>query len=312
MTTPLVTVICTSYNHKYFIEECVNSVLNQTYTNIELILVDNASTDGSVGAIEKIINKNPTIRLIKNDENIGLCRAFNQAFRMSKGEYLIDLAADDVLEPTRIEAGVTSFTQFPDGGISFSDAYYINSRSEIIGPHYKRNKKGELLQHVPQGDVYTEIIARYFICPPTMMYARKVVEALQGYDEQLAYEDFDFQVRASRIFPFVYTDAILVKKRVLENSLSTQQYQPNSKILLSTCAICEKAYHLNRTKQEHQALKKRIYYELRQAILSQNYIAARCFLSLLKKMKDKSVQRVVYSFLVENKINLSFIKSIKP
>jgi glycosyltransferase involved in cell wall biosynthesis len=302
MQNPVVTVICTCYNHERYVDEAVKSVLKQTYKPIEIIVVDDHSSDNSTSVIMGIINDNPEIIFIANDRNIGICRSFNRAFALSRGEYFIDLAADDVLDSLRVESGIAAFKKNPDAGVHFCDAWYIDEGSAIIGQHHKRRKDGKLAEDVPQGLIYKDILQRYFICPPTMMYSRKVVEALRGYDEELAYEDFDFLVRSSRHFEYIFTDELLVKKRVLKNSLSTQQYKPNSSILMSTWKICEKAFLLNRTAEEHQALKKRVFYELRQAMISRNFPVAEKFLMLLDKMKANNLLTRTYRLLLRMRV----------
>ena len=103
---PLVSVICLCYNQGEFINDAVNSVLNQEYSNIELIIIDDHSTDVSTEIIQEIVTKNPQIKAIYNPQNIGNCKAFNIGYYASSGEYLIDLAADDLLDPNRISKGL--------------------------------------------------------------------------------------------------------------------------------------------------------------------------------------------------------------
>jgi glycosyltransferase involved in cell wall biosynthesis len=298
MKKPIVTVICICFNHEWFVGEAIHSVINQTYQVIELIIVDDNSSDNSVEVIAKIIKDHPEVQFLANKHNLGICRSFNSAFQISKGEYIIDLAADDMLEPQRIEKGVEAFMKNPDAGVHFCDAWYINENSSVIKQHHKRNRDGKLIEKIPQGMIYKDIVQRYFICPPTMMYSRKAVEALGGYDEDLTYEDFDFQVRSSRKFEYIFTDEILVRKRISKKSLSSTQYKPNSRILLSTVKICEKAFTLNRTKEEHDALKKRIFYELGKAVQSRNFLAAEKFMSLLEKMKINDFRTWGYRILL--------------
>ena len=87
-----------------------------------------------------------------------------------------------------------------------------------------------------------------------MMVKRKVLDDLQGYDESLAYEDFDFWIRSGKITKYCYTDKALVKKRVLKNSLSSGQYKWNSVMLASTYRVCLKAEKLNESEAETRAL----------------------------------------------------------
>lgn len=84
---PLVSIICLCHNQKDYVQAAIRSVLSQTYSNLELIVVDDASTDGSVEVIEKVIQGHGDISFLKLDENIGNCRAFNRGFHVSKGKY---------------------------------------------------------------------------------------------------------------------------------------------------------------------------------------------------------------------------------
>src|SRR5688572_16900954 len=112
MDQPLVSVVCLCYNHAAFVKEAVQSVMGQTYPNIELILVDDASRDNSAAVIEELQRQYPSIKVILLKNNVGNCKAFNQALAESKGAYIIDLAADDILMPDRIKQGVEFFQSF--------------------------------------------------------------------------------------------------------------------------------------------------------------------------------------------------------
>ena len=267
MSTPLVTVICLCFNHENYVLDSIRSVLNQTYQNIQLIIIDDASTDGSVSVIENFLKTNPDIQFIKQVENTGNCKAFNHTLKFAKGEYIIDLAADDILLPNRIEQGVKTFESHDtDYGINFSDAAYINEKSEVIKHHYTRDSGGRLTTIIPQGNVFIEVLQSYFICSPTTMIKKVVLDELNGYDESLNYEDFDLWVRASRSWKFCYTDKVLVQKRVLSKSHGHQQYKRGNKQMESTYQVCLKAFKLCENKDEHEALRIRMKYELKHAM----------------------------------------------
>ena len=95
MEMPVVSVICLCYNHKRFVEEAIQSVLDQTYSNVELIVVDDSSTDGSQAVIESLMANNPAVKFIPLSSNQGNCRAFNLGWKYASGKYIIDLSADD-------------------------------------------------------------------------------------------------------------------------------------------------------------------------------------------------------------------------
>lgn len=254
------TVICLSFNHEEFVEEALYAVINQTYSPIELIIVDDASEDGSVALINEFVKKYPTSKFIRHERNMGNCISFNQGFKLSDGKYIIDLAADDVLMPDRIEAGVKALEEAGnDFGVQFSDAELIDDAGAPGGLHSDKYPHDS----IPQGDIYLDVINRYFICSPTMLIKREVLEHLQGYDETLAYEDFDFWVRSSRQYKYLYLPSALVKRRILHNSMKQDQFRRGSAQLKSTLEICKKIKVLNKNEVEKAALKKRLLYEIK-------------------------------------------------
>ena len=139
----MVSIICLCYNHSKFVVEAIDSVLAQTYTNIELIIVDDASNDGSVITINERIKEVPEIKFIALDKNVGNCKAFNIGWRVSAGQFIIDLAADDILMPERVSVGVARLLKVgSDYGVNFTDAELIDKEGKIIA----QNLKGAALE----------------------------------------------------------------------------------------------------------------------------------------------------------------------
>ena len=263
MSQPLVSVICLCYNHRNFVQEAIESVLRQDYPSIELILVDDASQDGSQEIILEILNQHPEIKYISHKTNRGNCASFNAGFRISGGNYIIDLAADDVLMPDRVTKGVSALVQAGESyGVQFSDAIIINKNGEVSGYHSDKYPH----HSIPQGDIYLALIGRYFISSPTMMIRREVLETLHGYDEKLAYEDFDFWIRSARRYKYVYLPLALIKRRHLADSMRSHQFKRGSQQLRSTLAVCKKIKKLNITPEENRALRNRIKYEMKVAL----------------------------------------------
>ncbi len=260
-------------------EESIQSVLGQDYPQVELIVVDDGSTDGSKDTIKKLID-GKDLTFISISDNIGNCKAFNQGFRKSSGAFIIDLAADDVLLSSRISEGLVALSS-DETGVNFCDTFLIDKDGNEMGTHYKREETGKLAEDIPQGDLYQKLIHRFFISAPTMMIRREVMEELDGYDEDLKYEDFDFWIRSSRNWKYTFSDQVLVKKRILDNSNSAQQFKRFTNHQKSTLKVCQKIKQLNRNEEENQALKKRCWYEIRQCIKQGNLGLIPGFLKLI-------------------------------
>lgn len=309
--SPLVSVVCLCYNHARFLREALDSVLAQTYTNVEVIVVDDCSTDGSVSIIQEYVAKHPHIRFISTGQNRGNTTAFNMGWRTSSGAYIIDFATDDALLPDRVAQQVAAFEKLDQTyGIVYTDAVYINDNSTPIGYHYKRRQNGELDAYAPSGDVFADLLRRYIICPPTMMVRRQVFDTLGGYDETLAYEDFDFWVRSSRIYNYFYLDKVTTKRRVHNSSLSRGWYQSGNKLLASTVKVCEKAAALVKTEEERDALAERLQYEARHAYLTANFEEAGKLLDLLGRQGGIPLLYKFISMLNRNRIDLTFLRKV--
>ena len=257
----MVSVICLSYNHERFVGEALQSIFDQTYSNIEIIVYDDASEDDTVREIEKAIEGHHNIKFLKSTNNLGNCRAFNKAFAESTGAFLIDLAADDLLMPERVAAGVADFLEADeDVGVQYGRAEMIDEEGNLL------DRKIRSSQAPVDGDVYLDVIQRYFINPTTMMIRRGVLEQMGGYNEQLTYEDFDFWIRSARTWKYKYRPEVLTRKRQVKRSLSSKQFQAFSRHQKSTLAVCQTILALNHSREEDQALRGRVLYEIRRAI----------------------------------------------
>lgn len=298
--TPLVSVICISYNHAKYISEALNSVFNQVYNEIEIIVLDDGSTDNSAEEIKKLVQDKSEVVFIANTKNEGYTRIFNKGLSLAKGKYIVDFALDDVMGPNFLSESVKRLEVMGEKyGVSFSNSDYINSKSEIIGNHNDilRNKK--LIQEIPQDDVFEMVLKRYFICTPTMVIRKAVFDRMGGYDEDLAYEDFDFWVRSSRYYKYTFIDDVLMQKRKLKTSMSTARYKHReNEHMSSVLAVCRKAFSLCKSKSELNSLYTRLSYEHRQCVRYQAFDIANEYIVLVKNIGRSVFKLQLISLLI--------------
>ncbi|WP_299254955.1 glycosyltransferase [uncultured Cytophaga sp.] len=299
---PLVTIIAISYNHAPFIQEALYSIFNQSYSNIELIVIDDASTDTSCQVIESCITGR-SILFLKNEKNIGNCTSFNKAYKHATGDYIIDFALDDIMYATRIEKQVAFFQNESNKvGVIFTNVDIVSENGSLLYTHYPTFHHRSSITNIPSGDVFEALLSQYYINPVSMMSRREVFDKLNGYDECLAYEDFDFWIRSARIFEYAYMPEILSAKRTVTKSLSSQFYQANQLAMFeSTLNVCKKAWWLCTSAQEKQALVKRCRYEARQAFTYKYKNIVGRYLEILKEIDP---MYVVYRGLVKFFIKL--------
>lgn len=265
----LVTIICLCYNHEKFVIESLQSVINQTYKNIEILIVDDFSTDNSVATIKNWLQDYPEIKLIINDKNIGNTKSFNKALLQVNGDYITDFATDDILLPNCIEKQIHCFenSSFKNLGAVYGNVELILENGTFYNYYFPVDKELKVIEKRKTGNIYIDVLSGgNSMCSVSAMYKKEVYEQLSGYDEDLKYEDLDFWIRASRNYEFDFIDSILVKKRIVPNSLGSgfaiRNDYNSRKINYSTFCSLKKALKLNKTKSEHKALLKRIHYEI--------------------------------------------------
>jgi len=148
---PLVTIVTPSYNQAAYLEETIQSVLDQDYKNIQYIIVDGASTDDSVDIIKRYEN-----RILKwiSESDRGQTDAINKGFSLAKGEIIGWLNSDDTLFPNAVSEAVRFLTDNPAVGLIYGDANFIDGDSEVIGKFpaaqttLKKLRRGYV--HIPQ------------------------------------------------------------------------------------------------------------------------------------------------------------------
>lgn len=212
---PLVSIIALCYNHAAYCTETLNSILGQTYSRYELIIMDDCSTDESVRLIHEWISQNPgvEVKFFVHDENKGICKTLNEAIRHAKGDYIAMIACDDIMMPEKTEVQVACLERTDDDVAAvFSDAYLIKADST---PRYGRFiQKHRDFDDVPSGNIYDELLVANFIPAMAATIKKSVYSDVGEYDESLGYEDYDMWLRIAQKYKFLYHDYISAKYRL--------------------------------------------------------------------------------------------------
>lgn len=201
---PLVTVIIPSFNHARWVGNAVESVLAQSYTNIELIVVDDGSTDESPGVLSNC-KRDPRVRIILNKENKGQSFVINQALSLCGGDLICILPSDDWFLPNKIEAQVEKFRNVRDEvGVIYS-----------LGLRYFEDINYTFPVNLPlyRGNILKKLILRgNFIYPVTPMFRRECFSRVP-MDESYKAEGEAIYVKIARYFKFDYVDDVLAVMR---------------------------------------------------------------------------------------------------
>lgn len=172
---PLITIYITCHNYEKFVSKSIESALNQTYSNIEIIIIDDGSVDSSKQIIHEYKN-HPNIRIF-SQKNIGLNRTNNKAIKLSNGSFIMRLDADDYLHPAAIEKLLAKFKTDSAIAAVFPDYFNVDIHGNIINRVKRHNFSKEVtLYDLPAHGACT-------------MIRKKCIEELGGYDEEFDRQD---------------------------------------------------------------------------------------------------------------------------
>jgi glycosyltransferase involved in cell wall biosynthesis len=217
-TCPLVTVLIGSYNQSRFVEECLDSVKQQTYPNLQVIIFDDCSKDNSVAVIDSWLKRHRLDwQFIPHTRNIGICASLNEVLRLASGKYISMVAADDVWLPDKTSRQVEMMEQMPsDVGVLYSDAFQVNENGETLPQMFIEAYRKFVVP--PEGFLFDVLWEGNFIPAMTTLIRRDCFTKVGRYDEDLCFEDWDMWMRISRKFRFVYENVPEARYRVISSS----------------------------------------------------------------------------------------------
>jgi len=198
---PLVSVIVPSYNHETYIEECILSIVNQTYKNIELIVVDDGSTDHSREILQRLQEQYGFV--LEFQENQGISKTMNKAIRQfTHGKYITGSSSDDFMMPDKIERQVNYMESDPDCSLVFGKVYMVDSKSIIIEGLTVVDPVEDPIKSVG----FEGLIERNCIPAPSIMFRKDKWEQCGGYNENSVIEDWGLWLEFAYSGKIVYMD----------------------------------------------------------------------------------------------------------
>lgn len=206
---PLVSILIPSYNHSNYIEEAINSVLNQTYSQIELIVIDDGSNDTSVSIIQNLKLKKEFIFITR--KNKGLSQTINEALSISNGKYFSICASDDKLDIQKIEKQLV----FLENNLEYAMCYSKVIEFDNDG---KEKKIDYYINHT--GHIFKDLLKNNFIPAVTQLIRKDVFGHIGLFNEKSYIEDWEMWLRISKHFKIGFVDEYLAYYRKHDNYLS--------------------------------------------------------------------------------------------
>lgn len=289
---PLISICVTNYNYERFIKETLDSVLSQTYTNFEVIIIDNASTDSSMDIIKSY--NDPRIKVSQNEENIGLYQNLNKCMEKASGELICLLHTDDVYTPNFLEEVVKAYNEYPVHKFFITGVYFWHSQHNKKFPWHPYKSGGVISQ--------TESLIRLAFENNignglNVVIHKDAIEKVGKFSSKYRYAaDAELWLRMAEEYEFVYIPKLLTYYRIHSYNLTHSVYMDmfkegeeicqtsimNSKVLskalkeklqnLKSKNIINKAYHTGiKYKTSNIAKELRPYLPDKHSLLSYSF-----------------------------------------
>lgn len=333
---PMASIIIPAWNGKAFLADCLNSLLSQDYPHFEVIVVDNASSDGTP---DWVAAHYPQVRLIRNERNLGFAAGVNVGLRAASGEALLLLNQDTLVQPGWLRALVSGLLARPEIGIAGSKIYYWGGKAiwhagiMLIDPRMQVEHRGD--GEIDQGQ-YEQLTDVEAVTGAALAIRRSVLERIGLFDEDyfVYFEDVDFCLRASAAgFRVVYVPGAIVQHRVAASlepgSPAVQDRYHRSRLLFllkhfgadwfrdrffsaetrwlnnalnfSECYVVRQVYldtisALNQNAQPYQFVQQRFDCEQRKIILD---VLQRLVETIVEAVQSESNERVYLAIPIE-------------
>lgn len=210
---PLISVILPVYNAQDYLSEAIQSILNQSFTDFELIIINDCSTDKSLQIIDQFAKQDSRIIKINNRQNLKLSHSLNIGIAKSRGVYIARMDADDISLPNRFNLQVKFLDKHPKVGIVGGIMSIINAKGKLIGSRHYALTDQQIRHRIFQFSPFSH---------PLVMIRKSVLDQVGGYQHQYnPAEDYELYFRIGQVSQFANLNKVLLKYRVIPKSMTT-------------------------------------------------------------------------------------------
>jgi glycosyltransferase involved in cell wall biosynthesis len=216
---PQVSVIMPCFNHARFLEESANGILGQSLKDLELIIVDDCSSDNSWEVIQRLAARDGRVKCIRHDSNRGASKSRNDGMRAAQGEFVGFCDADDIWERDKLRLQVELLRDHADYDVTYCDSIIIDENGQS-----KESRFSQLfpLPSSASGFLFAQLLKRNFVNMQSVLMRAQCIEQVGYFDEKIKWvEDWWYWVRVSRHHRFMYCRDALARYRV--HAKSTNQ-----------------------------------------------------------------------------------------
>lgn len=290
---PLISVIIPAYNAERTIEETIKSVQQQTFTDFEIIVINDGSQDRTLELVERV--EDPRLKVLSYN-NSGLPTARNRGISHATGEYIAFLDADDLWTPDKLEAQLAALQKSPEAGVAYSWTNFMDEKGESF-------RVGEPIWF--EGNVYAELLNWNFIASGSNpLIRKKAIESVGEFDSTLrSCEDWDFWLRLAARWAFVVVPKPQILYRLSSGTMSSKINVMEEAHLI----VVEKAFQT--ITAELQPLKNQIEANIYQRIA--HLCLTRIPNGAGAKQASEKLQKAIYlnpKILLDKRVHVLIIK----
>jgi glycosyltransferase involved in cell wall biosynthesis len=242
MSKPLLTVAVTAYNYARYLPVCIESILGQDFTDFELIILDNCSTDNTREIVMGYMEKDSRIQYIRHDQNVGLLINFNYSCKVGTGKYYSIISADDFILPNHFSCLMGLLLENPHCPLAYSRISQVDQDGKIIGePGHAGNTSQS---YIGGRDEEVQLLLHgVYSCLPSIIFNREMI----GDDLHFDFDtwgacDWDLAVRIARKYPdFIYDNSIAVCYRRHSDQYTSTTFCPSPEPLYGHMFMLEQA-----------------------------------------------------------------------
>lgn len=215
---PLVSVVIPAYNRAAYIERTVNSVLDQTYPCVELIVTDDGSTDGTLEVLQRYADQGK-LRLLRHEGGVnrGQSASLNLALDQARGEYISVLDSDDMFAPRKFEVMIGFLERHPEIGLVYSNGHAVDAEDNVLYEIHSPN-------HHEPNDPDALLLDCYFLLPQNAVVRREVFDRAGRFEETFrSAQDHDMAIRIAELTRLAYIRDYLFFYRRHSDSISSRR-----------------------------------------------------------------------------------------
>ena len=298
---PLVTIGALNYNNSKYVLKTLDSIANQTYKNIELLIIDDCSTDDSLAKIKSwLVNFKKPYKLIEHEKNLGIHSAYTDVIENASGQFLSILATDDLIVPTKIADQIDVFKNLDESyGVVYGDIIEIDEYGNPIKPPNFEAKKKQFKNWTPPcGDLFKILVEEFIFLIQSALIKTEMVKKFR-FNYKAMSEDWQLILFLSRNTKIYGMDKVLAEYRRHSESLSASFFSRSnySTWCLSHINMYNEAYFFpNNDKEDKKKILKRIKYNLHAYACQQN-VKSKEIIETWKLVSSKKIFRNNYIVL---------------